>query len=279
PGAVSFGNIVGADVVSSAATVDTTTLSTGGHPIVGSYTQTASTSLTGTDAGNYSFAGFTSGANYTINQLALVGTAIAAGTSTYASALTPGAVSFGNVASGDVVTSTATVNTSTLSTSGNPIVGSYTQTAGALGGADAANYSGGAGFTSAANYSITQLALAGTAIAGASTVYASALTPGAVTFGNVVGGDVVTSTASVNTSTLSTSGNPIVGTYTQTAGALSGADAGNYSGGAGFTSAANYSITQLALTGAAIAGASTVYASALTPGAVTLNAGVVGTDV
>jgi hypothetical protein len=121
------------------------------------------------------------------------------------------------VVGGDVVTSTATVNTSTLSTSGNPIVGSYTQTAGALGGADAANYSGGAGFTSAANYSITQLALAGTAIAGASTVYASALTPGAVTFGNVVGADDVTSTASVNTSTLSTSGNPIVGTYTQTA--------------------------------------------------------------
>jgi hypothetical protein len=60
-----------------------------------------------------------------------------------------------------------------------------------------------------------------------------------------VGTDVVTSTAAVDTTTLSTGGNPIVGTYTQTAGALSlsGADAGNYSL-TPFTSAANYSITQ-----------------------------------
>src|SRR4029077_5500992 len=99
---------------------------------------------------------------------------------------------------------------------------------------------------------VSQLALTGAAIGASSSVYASALNPGAVSFTNVVstpgpGTDIVTSTASVNTSTLSTSGNPIVGSYTQTAGALSGADAGNYSFG-GFTSAANYTISQLALT-------------------------------
>jgi hypothetical protein len=94
------------------------------------------------------------------------------------------------------------------------------------------------------------------AIAAGTSVYNSALTPGAVTLNaGVVGTDVVTSTAAVDTTTLSTGGHPIVGTYTQTAGALSlsGADAGNYSL-TPFTSAANYSITQLALAGTAIAG-------------------------
>jgi hypothetical protein len=64
-----------------------------------------------------------------------------------------------------VVTSTASGQHRATEHERQPVVGSYTQTAGALGGADAANYSGGAGFTSAANYTITQLALAGTAIA------------------------------------------------------------------------------------------------------------------
>jgi hypothetical protein len=137
------------------------------------------------------------------------------------------------------------VNTSTLSSSGNPIVGSYTQSTGALGGADAANYTL-APFTSAANYTITRLALAGTAIAAGSSVYASALAPGTVSFGNVVAGDLVTSAATVNTGATSTGGNFVAGTYTQSAGALGGADAANYTL-APFTSAANYTISQRAL--------------------------------
>src|SRR6185503_6513702 len=164
-----------------------------------------------------------------ITQLALAGTAIASGTSVYASALTPGAVSFTNVVGVDDVTTTATVNTTTVSSSGNPIVGSYTQSAGALSGADAANYSL-APFTSAANYSITQLALTVAAIGAASSTYRSALTPGTVTLNaGVVSGDEVTSTATVNTTTVSSSGNPIVGSYTQTASTLGGADGANYS--------------------------------------------------
>src|SRR5205085_8456088 len=66
----------------------------------------------------------------------------------------------------------------------------------------------------------------------------------AVSFGNIVSGDVVGSLASVNTSTLSSSGKPVVGSYTQTAGAITGVDSGNYSF-AGFTSLANYDITKL----------------------------------
>ena len=70
-GAVTFGNIVGSDLVSSAANINSPTYSTGGYLNAGSYTQSASTTLTNTDAGNYSFAGFTSAANYTVGKLAL----------------------------------------------------------------------------------------------------------------------------------------------------------------------------------------------------------------
>ena len=101
----------------------------------------------GNSGNNYTVA--TNTATGTITPLGLTGAAIAAGTSIYASALAPGAVSFGNVVAGDTVTGTASVNTTTLSSSNNPIVGSYTQTASTtLGGADAGNYSF-AGFTSA----------------------------------------------------------------------------------------------------------------------------------
>ena len=108
-------------------------------------------------ASNYSLAtGQTVAAS--ISPLALTGAAIAASSSTYGSALTPGTVSFGNVIGGDVVTGMASVNTGAISTSGNFVIGNYTQTAGTtLGGADAANYSF-AGFTSAANYTINPLA-------------------------------------------------------------------------------------------------------------------------
>jgi hypothetical protein len=275
PGAVSFTNVVAGDIVTNTASVNTTTLSTSGRPIVGSYTQTTGT-LGGADAGNYTLAGFTSAPNYTISPLALTGTAIAAGSSVYASALVPGAVSFTNVVGADIVTNTASVNTTTLSSSGNPIVGTYTQSTGVLGGADAGNYSL-APFTSAANYTISQLALTGAAIGASSSVYASALVPGAVSFGNVVTGDLVSSTASVNTTTLSSSGNFVAGTYTQSTGALGGADAGNYTL-TPFTSAANYTINRLALTGTAIGASSSVYASALAPGAVSFT-NVVGADI
>jgi hypothetical protein len=244
PGAVSFTNVVAGDIVTNTASVNTTTLSTSGRPIVGSYTQTTG-ALGGADAANYTLAGFTSAPNYTISPLALTGTAIAAGSSVYASALVPGAVSFTNVVGADIVTNTASVNTTTLSSSGNPIVGTYTQSTGVLGGADAGNYSL-APFTSAANYTISQLALTGAAIGASSSVYASALAPGAVSFTNVVGADIVNNTASVNTGATSSSGNFVAGTYTQSTGALSGADAANYTL-APFTSAANYTINQRAL--------------------------------
>jgi hypothetical protein len=249
PGAVSFGNIVGSDLVGSSASVNASMLSTSGKPIVGTYSQSASASLTGTDAGNYSFSGFTSTPNYTISKLALTGAGIGSGSSIYGSALAPGVVSFGNIvgngASTDRVGSSASVNTSELSTSNNPIVGTYSQSASSLTGVDAGNYSF-TGFTSTPNYTISKLALTGAGIGSGSSIYGSALAPGAVSFSNIVGTDAVGSSASVNTSTLSSSGNPIVGSYSQSASALTGVDAGNYSF-SGFTSLENYSISRAPL--------------------------------
>ena len=276
PGTLAFANKVVGDAVGAVVSVDTSTLSSGGKPIVGNYTQTASTALSGVDAGNYSFVGTTSSTpNYTIDPLALTGASIASGTSVYASSIAPGAVTFGNAVAGDRVSTTTSVNTSTLSTSGHPIAGGYTQTASTvLAGDDASNYTF-AGYTSPANYTIQKLALAGASIAASNSTYSSTLNPGAVTFTNIVsngtGTDDVTSTATVVTGATSTSGNPIVGTYAQRAASnsLSGADAGNYSFTGFTTSTNNYTIDKLALAGASIASSNSTYGSTLNPGAVT----------
>ena len=178
----------------------------------------------------------------TVNKLALTGS-IAAGSSTYGSVLAPGTATMTNVVGSDVLTTTTAVDTTgNLSTSGKLKAGTYNnkEYISALGGADAGNYT----YANVlGNYTVNKLALTGTAIALSSSTYGSSLNPGAVTFGIIVAGDTVTDTASVNTSILSTSGKPIAGTYTQTAGAIGGADAGNYRF-AGFTSGLNYTINK-----------------------------------
>ncbi|MCT0200091.1 hypothetical protein KQ313_10410 [Synechococcus sp. CS-1325] len=84
PGAVSFDNLFAGDLVSSAASVNTGGVSSSGNPIAGSYSQTASSSLTGSDAANYSFSGFTTGrASYTINPLNLFVTGVSANNKVY----------------------------------------------------------------------------------------------------------------------------------------------------------------------------------------------------
>jgi hypothetical protein len=259
PIAVSFGNIIGADDVLSSASVNTGALSASGNYVAGSYSQSAS-GLGGADAGNYSFSGFSSAtANYTITPLTLSGAAIADGSSIYGASLTPGLVSFSNIIGADAVLSIATVNTGALSTSGNYVAGSYSQSAGTtLSGADAVNYDF-SGFSSTANYSINPLALTGAAIADGSSIYGASLTPGLVSFSNIIGADAVLSSAAVNTSILSSSGNAVVGSYSQSASGLGGADAGNYSF-SGFSSATpNYSINPLALSVAGVVANNKVY--------------------
>ena len=84
PGTVSFtdSNKIGSDILTATANVNTSTLSAGGKPIVGTYTQTAN-SISGLDSGNYSFAGVTSSANYTINKLALTVSGVTASNKVY----------------------------------------------------------------------------------------------------------------------------------------------------------------------------------------------------
>jgi len=204
--------------------------------------------LGGIDAGNYNLLSAIATTAANISKKALTGS-IAEGTSSYGSALNPGAVILTNKVEGDVLTTTASVNTTgNTSTSGNLKAGSYNgiEYISALEGADAGNYT----FADIeGDYTVSQLALTGTAIASGTSTYGSALNPGAVSFWNVVGTDVVTSTAAVDTGATSTSGNYVAGTYTQTASAIDGADASNYSFG-GFTSAANYTITARSLTAA-----------------------------
>ncbi|HEY8025716.1 MAG TPA: YDG domain-containing protein [Burkholderiaceae bacterium] len=269
PGVVSFTNVVSGDVVSAnAVTVNTAGLtSTSGNLTAGTHVGIESVSgLSGADAANYTFGSLVG--DYTVNPLALNAT-IAAGNSTYGSAVVPGAFNFTNVVSGDIVTNSAVVvNTAGLtSTSGNLTAGTHNgiqSVASTLGGADAANYTF-AGATG--NYTVTPLALTGSIAAGSST-YGAALVPGAANFTNAVTGDVLgTATVAVNTSGLtSTSGHLIAGSHSgiESISALSGADGGNYTF-AGITG--DYTVNTLALTGSLATGSST-YGAALAPGAV-----------
>ncbi|MBD8051741.1 YDG domain-containing protein, partial [Limnohabitans radicicola] len=280
PGAASFSNVVGADVVTPGAVSIVSPLYSSGNKLkVGAYAQSISATLGGADAGNYTLTGgYTSAANYTVNTLALTGS-IATGSTTYGDALVPGAVTWTNKVSGDVITPTVSVNTAgNTSTSGKLKAGSYTgiQSVTGLAGTDAANYSY-AGVTG--DYTVSQLALTAS-IASASSTYGAAVVPGAASFSNVVGADVVTPSAvSMVSPAYSTSNKLKAGTYAQSITAtLGGADAVNYVLSNGFTSLTNnYTVNPLALTGS-IATGSTTYGATLVPGAVTL-ANVVGNDV
>ncbi len=278
PGAANFTNLVSGDVVTpTAVTVNTTGLiSTSGHLIAGTHNgiESVGSALGGTDAGNYTFAGATG--NYTVNQLALTGS-IGAGSSTYGSALVPGAAGFTNAVAGDALgTVTVAINTAGLtSTSGHLIAGTHTgiESISGLSGVDAGNYTF-AGITG--DYSVSQLALAATVAAGNST-YGSALVPGVVNFTNAVSGDVVAPAAvTVNTTGLtSTSGHLIAGTHNgiESVGTtLGGADAGNYTFA---VTTGNYTVTPLALNGSIATGSST-YGSTLAPGAVSFTNAVSG---
>jgi hypothetical protein len=76
PGTVSFGTIASGDTVTDTAIVNTTGNSSGGHPNIGTFTQTTG-ALAGTDAGNYSLTPLTSAANYTISPLGITGSVTA----------------------------------------------------------------------------------------------------------------------------------------------------------------------------------------------------------
>ncbi|MGV0985189.1 MAG: YDG domain-containing protein [Limnohabitans sp.] len=270
-GAVSFGNVQVADKVTSSASIVDAATSTSGNLKAGSYKQTA-TAISGDDASNYSFAGVTTAdKNYVVNKLTLTGVTIAGVTTTYATAADAGNVSFGNVQLGDKVTSSASIVDAVNSTSGNLKAGSYKQTATAITGDDASNYSFAGVTTTDNNYVVNKLTLTGVTIAGVTTTYATAADAGTVSFGNVQSGDKVASAASIVDATTSTSGNLKAGSYKQIATTINGDDASNYSFSGVTTTDNNYVVNKLALTGTAIAGVTTTYATAADTGAVTFS--------
>ena len=279
PGAVTFMNVVfGYTAVTSPITISTAgNLSTSGHLKAGSYSgiESAGSTLSGLDAGDYTFAG--AAGDYTVSKLALTGS-IVTGSSVYGSALAPGAVSFANAIGADAVTAAAATVTTTnhISSSGHFTAGSHlgSESVGnTLSGADAGDYT----FTGATgDYIVTPLALTG-AIATGNSIYGSALTPGAATFSNAIANDLLGAAAvNVNTTGLvSTSGNLTAGTHSgvEAVTALSGADGANYTFAA---PTGSYTVSPLALTGSIAAGSS-VYGSALAPGAVSF-ANAIGAD-
>jgi filamentous hemagglutinin family protein len=280
-GTTSLTGVLAGDSVTNAGVVVSTagmTTSGSGNFNAGTYVgaQSVSATLTGADAANYSYAGAT--ADYTIAQLTLTGTGIAAAGNVYGSTVTSGTVSFGNAVAGDALTATATIDAPVYSTSGNLNAGSYTQTVSTIGGASAGNYALATPFTSGANYTVSQLALSG-GITGGGNTYGSAIAAGTSSLTGVVSGDtVVTGGVVVSTAgmTTSTSGNFNAGTYVgaqSISGALTGADAGNYTY-VGAT--ANYTIAQLTLTGTGIAAAGNVYGSTVTSGTVSFGNAVAG---
>ena len=251
-GNVAFSGLISGDLVTSTAVLVNPSNSTSGNLRAGSYAQPAA-SITGSDALNYSLAApfTTSTSNYVVSPLPLNGAAIASGSSVYGSALNPGSVSFSNILSGDLVGSSASVDIPSLSrsTSGNPIVGSYRQSATGLRGADSGNYSFVGGFTSAPNYSINPLALSITGINAVNTTYGTPAATGNVAFSGLISGDQVTSTAALVNPSTGTSGNLRAGSYAQTAASFTGSDAPNYSLTAPFTtSTSNYVVSPKTLT-------------------------------
>ncbi|MDP2761147.1 MAG: YDG domain-containing protein, partial [Sideroxyarcus sp.] len=246
PGAASLTGIVSGDLVtpSTVTVVTAGNTSTSGKLKAGSYTgiESISSTLGGTDAGNYTFAGAVG--DYTVSQLALTGS-IATGSSVYGAALVPGAASFSNLVSGDIVTPDAVVVTpDVVSTSGHLTAGSHTgieAVSGTLSGADAANYT----FAGAVgDYTVSQLALTISAT-GVDKVYDGLTTATASLTDNRVAGDLL-ATAYGTASYLDKSvGN---GKTVNVVGiALAGTDAGNYTVNSTATTTAD--ITAKAITG------------------------------
>ena len=273
PGAVNFTNAVTGDVLGTATVgVNTSGLtSSSGHLIAGTHTGIESVSaLSGADAGNYTFAA--PSGDYSVSQLALTGS-IAAGSSTYGAALTPGAFSISNVISGDLVNAPGvSVNTSGLtSSSGHLIAGTHTgieSASGALGGADAGNYILG---SISGDYTVSRQSVTVTA-SGVNKVYDATTSGSAILAGSgLIGGDKVTFS---DTSASFGDKNAGTGKTVSVAGiSASGADAGNYLV-SNATASTTADITPLAITVAAIA-ANKIYDGSTTA-AVTLSGGLAG---
>ncbi|MEB3331514.1 MAG: YDG domain-containing protein, partial [Synechococcaceae cyanobacterium] len=186
---------------------------------------------------------------------------IAGVNTTYGTPAPTGNVALSGAISGDLVSSSASIVNSLNSSSGNLRAGSYAQTATALFGADAANYSLSGSFTTSSNnYVVAPLALSISGIAGVNTTYGTTAPTGNVALSGAIGGDQVSSSASIVNPLNSSSENLSAGSYAQTATALFGADAANYSLSGSFTTDTNnYVVSPLALLISGITASDKIY--------------------
>ncbi len=196
-GVVTFTNIVvGDDVSQTGVTINTTgNTSTSGNLKAGDYTGIQSlTGLTGTAAGNYTFANVKG--DYTVNKLALTGASIGAASNIYGSTVGAGTVSLtgtNKIGSDDLGTGTASVVSTVAdqSSSGNLKAGSYNQKLTGLNGSDAGNYDF-TGVTSTGNYTVDKKS-ASISAAGNSVIFNSQQqTDKVTTDGFITGGKVGT---------------------------------------------------------------------------------------
>jgi len=260
-GAVTFDNAVTGDAVSGAATVNTSTRSQSGYAVVGTYTQTAGTTLSGTDAGNYSFAGFTSAVNYTINPKPLV-VSVPGATKVYDGSntihLTGAASILGAINTDDVQISSGNVTGFVDKNVGTNKAVTYTGFA--LSGNDAGNYSLPLNPSSTAD--ITPKAITATGIAATNKVYdattsaslsfgAATLTGGALntTDNKYYTGDTVTLTTTSATGSFANADAGHTKPVTITGLTLGGADAGNYTISDASAASANITAKTLTVTG------------------------------
>ncbi|PIT81891.1 YDG domain-containing protein [Limnohabitans sp. 15K] len=165
-GGVQFVGAIAGDLVGiNSASLIAPVYSSSGNLKAGTYVQSVSSGVSGTDADNYNFSG-TSSANYVVSKLAL-NTQIAGVTTTYGTTAATGAASVSGVLSGDKVdlgNAKATLVDAANSSSSQLKAGTYKQTvANGLSGDDAANYT--AAPTSLANYVVTPKAIAATVTA------------------------------------------------------------------------------------------------------------------
>jgi len=274
PGEVNLTGILGSDVVTGTGSVANPQYSSGHFLKTGNYSQTAI--LSGVDSGNYTIASYSNiSTNYTVTPLALTAS-ISAGSSNYGASLQPGAVTLARVLPGDDVGSIASLINPVLSGSGKVVVGSYSQNASVLTGADSGNYSFSGATTPSANYTVLPIALTPN-IASVNATYGSSINPGVVSLNGAIPGDDVTSVASIVAPAFSSSNHLKAGSYNQSTSNLVGADANNYTFSAYTTPTPNLVVSPLSVT-STIAAVSLNYGSALSPGAATLS-GILSGDV
>jgi len=196
PGALSFAgsNWVSGDQIGGTVSVVSTAadLSSSGNLRAGSYSQTAGSTLSGLDKDNYVFAGVSSStANYVVAKRTL-SSQIAGVTTPYGTlaATAPASIS-GQVTGDQVFLTGGTALVGAVYSSSNRLrAGTYQQTAdGALGGADAGNYT--TSGTSAGNYVVTPRVINASVTAADKVYDGSAAATLVATSADILSGDVV----------------------------------------------------------------------------------------